>query len=870
MARWRSFPLVVSATVAAAMLAPNIGGASALGQTALSRQGPAKAPLLARSPELSTASRLADRRSYAIGDRFYEAGAEDGTYPAEGFHTRGEMGGFWSMPIKLLDGVWFGVNGSWLKARSYTSGWGYSRMDLGSAGGVQLSRTDFAPDGIRAGLIGLTFSSTQARNVQLTMDAHSELMSSYPWGETKPANQLGFNLSDTGSFDNGRLVFREQGTPAVANASAHDWAAVVGSSLHPTGHALGKDFRGPQDPAVICPASGGTPPAVQPARCDDTAYGKGTGGQLTYQLRVPAGSRTVWFAVSGSNNGLGEALAMQRGALSNPVALLASKVSERKAIAGNTQVALPGDSQLAQSVLWSKQNLADSRQEARDLQLRITNAGTVYPAPIGTAATARWIGAGFPDYPWIFGTDGEYSAFAAVAAGQFDSIKNHLQTLRRISEVVNKGSGKVVHEVVPDGSVFFGANADPGNTDETVKFPSTVALVWRWTGDNRFRDQMYDFTIRNLRYVFANLDADHDGWLEGAGNVERQGMGQEKLDNTVYAIRGLLDLADMAASKNDRATRLWATTKAQDLQRRFETAWWFARGTDSYADSLCDPGNVQLFQRYWIGLTPVEAELPARGGIPAGPLAAADHARSTVAAHESPAYTGANGLFHNGTGGSFGTCDPAVPPPTGDRTIFTLTTSIAAVAEAATGRTGATQLGRYTSDLARVQIDKSLWEVPGDMPEISPSPDFGANIDKKFTERSMGLQAWGTYGVLWPVVHFELGVSPDLGRGALAVVPQIPTGQSSASGTHIRLGTGSVDVTARRDASQLTTTVRLHHLAAALSVGAVLPSGRHASKVLLNGVPARHRTVVTARGTEIVVDPPRGVLAAQLRVSLGP
>src|SRR6185437_15256381 len=144
--------------------------------------------------------------------------------------------------------------------------------------------------------------------------------------------------------------------------------------------------------------------------------------------------------------------------------------------------------------------------EARNMQLRVTNAGTVYPAPVATQDVARWIGAGWPDYPWLFGTDGEYTAFAAVAAGQFSSIEDHLRALRDISDKVNNRSGKVVHEVVPDGSVYFG-----GNNDETVKFPSTVALVWRWTGDNQFRDDMYDFTVRNMRYVYANLDVDNDG-----------------------------------------------------------------------------------------------------------------------------------------------------------------------------------------------------------------------------------------------------------------------------------------------------------------------------------------------------------------------
>src|SRR5665647_1065220 len=203
----------------------------------------------------------------------------------------------------------------------------------------------------------------------------------------------------------------------------------------------------------------------------------------------------------------------------------------------------------------------------------------------------------------------------------------------------------------------------------------------------------------------------------------------------------------------------------------------------------------------------------------------------------------------------------------GDQTIFTLGTSIAAVAEAAVGRTGSTQLGQYTSDLARVQLNPAVWEVPGAMPEISPSPAFGANIDKKFTERSMGLQAWGTYGVLWPVVHFELGVSPDLGRNAVAVIPQIPVGQSAVSGSDIKLGQGSIDVDAVRSASMLTTTVASHDLSAAEAVGAMLPTGTQAATVRLNGVDASHHTVATVRGTEIVVDVPSGIQTAKLQVS---
>ncbi|MFD0856250.1 hypothetical protein ACFQ07_28685, partial [Actinomadura adrarensis] len=86
------------------------------------------------STELSTTSRLADRRSVVLGDRFYAMSTSDGLYPASGWHIVGEMGGFWTPPLKLLDGLWFGVDGTWLgdadgpaRAERHTVGYGYTR-----------------------------------------------------------------------------------------------------------------------------------------------------------------------------------------------------------------------------------------------------------------------------------------------------------------------------------------------------------------------------------------------------------------------------------------------------------------------------------------------------------------------------------------------------------------------------------------------------------------------------------------------------------------------------------------------------------------------------------------------------------------------
>lgn len=799
--------------------------------------------------ELSETTRLADRRALVTGDRTIAMGDANGLYPATGWHIRGEMGGLWAPPVKLLDGIWFAVDGSWLGADApaarYTTGWGYQRFAYQPAG-VSVDRVDFAPDGVGATVIGLTLNSSSARTVDLAMDAHSELMTAYPWGWTTPsAGQA--NLPDTASTSDGTLVFRDKG-------NGHDYAAVVGSSARPVSAELGPDHRGPQDPAVVCPGDGTAPP-----RCDDSSFGKGTGGRMNYSVSLrPGRATTVWFTVAGSDQSLDAARAEYKRAAHDPVRSLKTKLDSRAALAGNTVVDLPGDRLLQRSVDWSKQNLADSVQEAHDLRLRDVDEGRAYPAPAGTVDSARWFGAGFPDYPWLFGTDGEYTAFAAVAAGQFDTVEAHLKALRDVSEIINNRSGKVAHEVVTTGDVYFGVNADAGNTDETVKFPSAVALVWRWTGDNSFRDDLYDFTVRNLKYVDATLDADHDGWLEGLGNVERAGMGVEKLDSTAYYIRGLLDLADMATSKGDTATATWASGKAADLQSRFEAQWWAGDDARGYAESIDDPDdpandNRAVFQRHWTGVTPMEIELPS------GPLASPEHGQEALAQRERNCYTGEFGLYHTGTGptsapeGNPGpSCDSVVSSVKSERSTFSLNTGVMAVAEGNFGRLGPQEV--YTTGNARIQLDPSVWETPGAMPEIAPSPDFPANINRPFYDRSMALQAWGTYGILWPVVHQQLGVDPSLGTGALSVVPQLPPGQTSVSGRDIRLGRGSVDVSASLRGNRLTTTVHLSRLTADLTVGAVLPAGRQPASVTFNGKKVEYQVVQTTRGAELHAD----------------
>ena len=433
--------------------------------------------------------------------------------------------------------------------------------------------------------------------------------------------------------------------------------------------------------------------------------------------------------------------------------------------------------------------------------------------------------------------------------GQFEPIMDHLRALRDVSRVANGATGKVVHEVMTDGSVYFGANEDAGNTDETVKLPSVVALLWRWTGDDGFRDEMYDFTVDGMRWALSTLDADGDGWLEGPGNVEREGMGEEKLDVAVYTIRGLRDLADLARSRGDRATASWALERARALERRFEAEWWMPE-VPQHADSLDDPGNVKRQQRHWIGAVPMEAELVRGGRIVPG-LATFPHGEAALTLRETQCYSGDFGLFHTGVPG----CDDAPAGP-GEQKVFTLNTAVVAVGEGNYGRLGPDQQGRYTAGNRRLQLPVPD-EQPGAMPEIAPSPDYVRSIDQPLVDRAMVLQAWGAYGTAWPVVRQQLGVRPDLGRDRLEVVPHVPDGQNRVAGSNIRLGlAGSADVSARVSGSRHVTEVRARVPLRRLVLGHTLAHGASVERVRLDGDPVRYRVRETNRGVEVLVRAP--------------
>ena len=786
-------------------------------------------------PRRSTATDLGDKRYVAAGDRTYVIGSEDGRFPPMGWHIRGEMGGVWAHPIKLLDGYWFALDDQWIpQASSFTTGAGYVQMQFPTTAGLEVTRTEFSPDGSPVALVGLTLRNPDStdRSVRLTMDARSEVMAAYPWGWTTP-NAKEFNGRDEGSYDRSTrtLTFKESGKP---------WYAAVRASEAP-------------DQGVVNSASWG--PVTEAERPDYLEYGNGTGGSLRWKnVSVGGGQeRTLWIAVAGSHTSKNDATGDLNRALTNPDGLLSQKVSSRLALLNQSKVSLPDDPVLQSAFDWGKLNMADLTRTVEDMQVRDVDEGNAYPPAQGTIDSATGIGAGFPDYPWYFGTDGAYTAYPLLVSGQWDTIKEHLRTIEEVSRIVNGETGKVVHEVVTEGSVYWGANKHPGNTNETAQFATAVEQVWRWSGDNGFRDEMYPFVKDGMEYITSpgcpvgpvrnhsqegTCDNDGDGWPEGYGMVERTGMGEEKLDNTAYTWQALRALEAMARSKGDDATENWADQQADMMEANFDAAWWMAN-MNLYADSLENPGNIQVQQKHWINATPMEVLL--------APEERANAALDTLETGDFTDETQTEcGLYHTGVGGG--------PEGLGERKCWTLPNSVMAVGEANYGRLGEDEALFYMDAIAR-QLDL---EMPGALPEISPSPEYDPFVD--FRDRAMFMQAWSSYGVQWPVIYHFLGIRPDAPAGSLTVVPDVPESWSKPISVHnLRVGSGTVAVSASRSGKTYTTEVSAS-TSWNLTIGHTLPAGAGVQSVTLDGQPVNYQTVDTTRGREVRVETSTGGL----------
>ena len=653
-----------------------------------------------RSAPADTMFTNTGRRLYVIGDidgRFRLRSNPYDLYtfgkPLPDDPLADKLQGVWAQPVKGFNAYEFGLE--------WSDGRASERWELNDADRFTQTFTCATFDFQRAGLRATRrdFAPLDLPVLFSTLTLHNEGSQSL---DLRLTFRAVFDLQDAwfthlaGRRNAGQTVeIREQRLVALAEVLPEQWAAAVGSNCAP------EDVR---------------------LRSDDT-------GEMIFSFHLgPSQEQEVTFAMSVvSEGGAAAALRYLAEALPRREALLA----EKEAFYQQQRRSGP---RLVSPDPWF--NAAFELSQLNMLMLEADTGGL-----------GRYYYAGLEMFPFWFGGDGAYSLPGLMASGLVELGLNHIAIGARFSE-----AGRIPHQISPSGRLVFS-----GSAQETPLWVTSVWNSYCWTGDRDFLARMYPAVIQGIfNYTLGTIDPDGDGYASGPGVVEREDMGEEKLDVAAYTWLALTCLANMAEVMQDAATAQQARAWSEKIKARFDDDWWDA-GSGTYAMSLTKE-NRRYPVPHWAVVIPLEVG-----------LATAEHAAATIATLRA-GYLHEWGLKH--TAGE-------------DPRIWTLPT---ATLSRAAYRNGEPDLGYAMLRHVAETLDHGSIGV---LHELIPQ---GACF----------VQLWSGATFIRGVVEDIFGISLRADRGEILVKPRLPLEWSSARLENLSFGPYTVDVEARPDG---TTTV---------------------------------------------------------------
>ncbi|WP_163506019.1 hypothetical protein [Fodinicola acaciae] len=139
-----------------------------------------------------------------------------------------------------------------------------------------------------------------------------------------------------------------------------------------------------------------------------------------------------------------------------------------------------------------------------------TTFGIVLAVVIGAVLVASWLGYVAARLLWIQSNrvtvgNGQFIIHGVVRSYPLDLGHLHQLTIDRSAR------GRLTLRL---GDARMTGRDGFSRDSRSATFPNVVALLWRWSGDRRFLNDMDDTPVRAMRYV-STLDADHGGWPEG-------------------------------------------------------------------------------------------------------------------------------------------------------------------------------------------------------------------------------------------------------------------------------------------------------------------------------------------------------------------
>ena len=685
------------------------------------------------------------------GDRVYMVGHQDGTFPDLGWHVKGEMGGIWNHPIKLMDGFTAAIiekdNAYCLDAAHQFVNYPFANKHLFQTHipGLEVDRFQFVPDGVQGMVIEFTFRNVDKseKSFDFEFAGHTDLMPVW-LGE-----RVGMeDFEDQLSFDESRQAW-------LGKDGGNEWYVLFGSNQK------AKSDEGSS------------------AACDYTPQGNGKAARLGYDIKVkPESSQTIRFFIAGSYTSKMDAEETFEKLTLNAETYLKDKQKHYAIIASKAKITVP-DKELEKAFEWIKYNTEWLVREVPEV--------------------GRGLGAGMPDYPWWFGVDNEYALKGAIATGRKDLVYSTIALIHKLSEA--NGNGKIVHEVSSNGVIF-----NPGNINETPQFASLVWWVYQWTGDREFLDKYYPTIKKGLEWLMEENDKDGNLFPDGYGMMEIHGLQSEMIDVASYTQKAFADAAQMAAVMGEDSISASYQHTAELIKEKINKEFWVEEfngyadfiGTPKDAIHLVDaaiiradtlkkpwaveelkatrkklttypPNRKQGFVIFhnWVVNTPME-------------MGIADPEKAIAALDKGKKFTNPFGVFVTGIDRDESS-DMADGTFVGSKSfsytgaVMTLPTGVSAIGENNYGRPD------QALDYLKRMTKSFGFALPGSIYEVSP--DYG-----------MMAQAWNLYSFGVPIVTQFFGIQPDAGNKVIHIAPSFPSSWKEAKIENVEIGENTISL----------------------------------------------------------------------------
>lgn len=681
----------------------------------------------------------------AAGDRVYMVGHQDGTFPDLGWHVKGEMGGIWNHPIKLMDGFTAAIietdNSYCLDAAHQFVNYPFANKHLFQTHipGLEVDRFQFVPDGVQGMVIEFTFRNVDKseKSFDFEFSGHTDLMPVW--------------LGDRAGMEDfeDRLSFDEIRQAWLGKDDGNEWYVLFGSN---------QKTKASEGASVIC---------------NYTPQGKGKAAKLGYEIKLkPESSQSIRFFISGSYTSRADAEETYDKLNLNADTYLIDKKKHYTQIASKAKITIP-DKELEKAFEWIKYNTEWLVREVPEV--------------------GRGLGAGMPDYPWWFGVDNEYTLKGAIATGRKDLVYSTIELIHKLSKA--NGNGKIVHEVSSNGVIF-----NPGNINETPQFASLIWWVYRWTGDRDFLARYYPTVKKGLQWLMEENDKDGNLFPDGYGMMEIHGLQSEMIDVASYTQKAFADAAQMASLMGEDSVSVSYQHTSDLIKEKINKEFWVAEfkgyadfiGTPKEAIHLVDaaiiradtlnkpwaveelkatkrklatypPNKKQGFVIFhnWVVNTPME-------------MGIADPEKAIQALDKGKRFTNPFGVFVTGIDRDE-SADMADGTFVGSKAfsytgaVMTLPTGVSAIGENNYGRPD--QALDYLKRMTR----SFGFALPGSIYEVSP--DYG-----------MMAQAWNLYSFGVPMVTQFFGIQPDAGNKVIHISPAFPSSWKEAKIENVEIG----------------------------------------------------------------------------------